>query len=417
MIIWLYLVTVFIAPQLWLEPFIGIRVDTVIYPLWFGILILNNRLSEVFKFKTIDKVYILYIIWIILSITFNEKTIASSTILFNYVKWFFMYRMLVATIHDIEGFRKAISGLILIIAFLVIEGILHKNSLDGIGLAGQSLGWVDPSVILKGGTGRTIWVNIFDGPGSFCVAYTMCLPFVLRYFDSQYSLSKKILALFLLLPLLLAIWYTGSRGGFLSTLSIIASYSMIRLGVDFKKTIMLFSLLMTVYMLAPSHLTSTRDSNKSAQHRVDMWIEGIDMVRDNPLFGVGRGNYVIYTGKLIAHNSAIQIMGELGMPGLILWVMLLYLAFKNIKIYKSSVDDPNSISLANALNICLIGYIVSSMFVTLEYEILYFLIGLTSVLGNIQNKEIKIDHREIVMISGVCIVFVVVLKIFVNLYY
>lgn len=413
----IYLISLIIAPQLWLEPFIDLRVDLFIYPFWLLIVIFKGRVGELFIYNKQDMFFIGMIIWMILSALANPRTDMTSEIIIAYIKMFVLYRLVIVSIDTDDDFRNIIKYFIIITYIIVVEALQHKYSANGIGWAGQDLGWVDQSVIDAGGTGRTRWVNIFDGPGVFCVLFTTLLPFVLRFLDKHYSLFIKLLAIFALVPLVWAIWTTGSRGGFLATLSIFGIYGLMRMQVSFMTILKVGGFIAVIYMLAPSHLTSIRDDNKSAQHRVDMWVQGIEMIEQNPVFGIGKGNFAPYTGTLIAHNSAIEIMGETGGPGFFLWIGLLYLTFKSIYLLHKSAGDPKYKSLLNAMTITLIGYIVSSMFVTLEYETLYFLLAIPRALIANKTIDIEFDQRDIINISVIMFGFYALMKSFVMLYY
>lgn len=415
MIILLYYITLFISPQLWIEPFVGLRTDIIVYPLWFFALILNGKINQFFRFNKQDTMFLLFILWTFLTVLANSKNIYTQQTIVDYIKWFVLYRMISLTVDSDETFRSGIIKLIFIVYIIVIEAIQHKYSADGIGWAGQSLAWVDASVLKAGGTGRTRWINIFDGPGVFCVMFTLILPFLLQYLDKGYSKKTKLFALILLGPLLLAIWTSGSRGGFLATLAIFGAYGLSKMHIKMSSMIKVGAFLMIVFMMAPGYMTSIRDKEKSAQHRVDMWIEGIEMVQQNPLFGIGPGNFAGYTGSLIAHNSAIQIMGERGMPGLFFWIALLYLAFKTT-INAMQSADRRMRSYYKGLILCLIGYIASSMFVTLEYETLYFILGFSRALDK-SDSPVEFNIKDIQRVGMISIGFFIILKIFVQLYY
>lgn len=71
-----------------------------------------------------------------------------------------------------------------------------------------------------------------------------------------------------------------------------------------------------------------RDS--SAQSRLEIWHGGMKMLLDNPLFGVGPGNFYQNIGKYQpkhpgrdAHNTFVRCGGELGLPGITLFVLII----------------------------------------------------------------------------------------------
>jgi len=413
----IYLISLFIAPQLWIEPFVGMRVDFIIYPLWLLVLIASSKTDKLLEFNVQDKVFLGMIFWIIVTSIVNPENSLTDKVIFNYIKWFVLYKFVAVTLANENGLSSVIKKSIFIVYIIVFEAIQHKLSADGIGWAGQALGWVDQSVLDAGGTGRTRWINIFDGPGVFCVMFTFILPFLLQYLDKHYTFKTKFTALVLMGPLLFAIWTTGSRGGFLATLAVIGSYVLTRMNISFFTMLKIGGLLLAIYVAAPSHLTSIKDDNNSAQHRVDMWMEGIEMVQQNPVFGIGKGNFVGYTGVLIAHNSAIEVMGEIGLPGFFLWISLIYLSFKNIRLYIEAEDNPVNLSYAKGVSLTLIGYLVSSFFITLEYETIYFILAITRSMVYHKGIELEYDRKDFYIVTGVMFVFYVVLKVFVRLYY
>jgi O-Antigen ligase len=419
--IFLYLITLIISPQLWIEPFVGIRVDIIIYPLWFLIVLISGKMNEFFNFKVLDKFILFFIAWVALSAILNDSNEFTTQLIVDYIKWFVLYRLIIVTVDDFDGLIKSIHKLLFLIYIIVLEGFQHKHSDDGIGWAGQGLGWVDQSVLDAGGTGRLQWINIFDGPGVFCVMYTLALPFVIQFFDKHYAFKTKFIALVAVIPLFFAIFYTGSRGGLLATLGILTLYIVIRMakkyGISITHLILGGALVSSALMLAPSHMTSVKDENNSAQHRVDMWMDGVDMVRENPLFGIGRGNYSIYTGTLIAHNSAIEIMGETGLVGLFFWIAMYYISFKHLYIFSVTSTNEVYISYTKGIVLSVIGYLISSMFVTLEYETLYLLFAFCAVVGKLHKQELKLTFNDYLIITGITLGWVFIVKVFVSLYY
>ena len=169
-------------------------------------------------------------------------------------------------------------------------------------------------------------------------------------------------------------------------------------------------------MLAPAYLTTMDDPSKSAKHRVDMWIEGVEMVQQNPVFGIGKGNFLSYTGRLIAHNSSIEIMGETGLPGLFFWIGLIYISLKNVFSYVQESEDEGNRSYAIALGLSVIGYIISSMFVTLEYETFYFLLGLCAALGFQVKQPGQFVEKDFWRLLFITLGWVIFIKTFVMLY-
>lgn len=416
LIIFLYLVTLFIAPQLWIEPFVGVRVDYYVYPAWLLAAVLARR--PLLPLTPADYIFLAMVLWIALSPLVNPSNPRSTDIIINYGKWLLLYKLVVASVGTIEQLRKVGWMLVFFALLLAIEGIQHKWSPDGLGWAGQTLGWIDPTAAARGEPGRTRWINIFDGPGVFCVAYTVALPFVLQYLNAPYAWFKRLLAAGLLVaPLMVAIYYTGSRGGLLTTLAILGCHFALRWGIGPLRIAITGFGLFVAFMVAPDYMTTFEDQSRSASHRVEMWGEGVEMTQQNPVFGIGKGNFAAYTSKLIAHNSAIEIMGETGMVGLFLWLALIYLSFKGIANYLRETENLSERAPVIALALSVVGYLVSAMFVTLEYETFYFLLGLCAVPGKIAKRPLEFTRKDFVYVSVAAIAWFAFVKLFVMAYF
>ena len=139
--------------------------------------------------------------------------------------------------------------------------------------------------------------------------------------------------------------------------------------------------------------------------------EGPDILPDGRIVMVET-----YTSKLIAHNSSIEIMGETGLPGLFFWIGLIYLSLKNVVFYVRDTEDERDKAYATALGLSVLGYIASSMFVTLEYETLYFLLGLCAALGFRLKQPITFTERDFWAISGMTVGWAILIKAFVIIY-
>jgi len=400
----IYLITLILAPQLWLEPFIGIRVDLFVYPIWLIYLLLTGKVQRI-RFGGQEKFFVLWILWMFVTVAVHGELDLRMDLLTNYVKWFVLFLFVQASLDTEASLRGIVRCLVFLSLILGIEGIQHY--MNGIGWAGQTLGWVS-----EGAKGRTRWVGIFDGPGVFCVVYTIALPFTIHYFFTAKNKIYKVLSIVAIGILSVAIYFNGSRGGFLATLSIVLGYLIYR---SKNKSSIVFGgiLVLVLFMAAPSHMTNMSDKQHSTSNRVEMWAYGCDMLKSDPIFGVGRGGFLQHSGSLIAHNSFIEIMAETGILGLFFWSGLLYTNLKGLTV-ACKLDDEFSRSLALPLTLCIVGYLASAMFVTLEYETLYFLLAISATFTRRLGADSRLDGNDIKRIIAINVVFIVVINIFVT---
>src|SRR6266850_121244 len=167
--IFVYLVLLFIAPQLWIEPFVGVRVDYYLYPAWLGWVAMTGRAGELFRLGPQDKFFVVWLAWIVVSLAVNGFHDHSADIIQDYVKWFVLYRLTVVSLPTLTHVRRALLLLLFFGLILAVEGIQQMHNPSGIGWAGQDFAWIDIEASRAGVVGRTRWINIFDGPGVFCV--------------------------------------------------------------------------------------------------------------------------------------------------------------------------------------------------------------------------------------------------------
>ena len=127
--------------------------------------------------------------------------------------------------------------------------------------------------------------------------------------------------------------------------------------------------------------------------RWEEWTTGFGLMLRNPLLGVGVGAYDVAEGQShggvgkwsAAHNSFLQLGAELGIPGLLLFLFLLYRAIRNcmavIQMAKREPRLETHAWLARGVEISLWGFIVSGVALSQAYaHFLYALIGLSIAL-------------------------------------
>ena len=99
-----------------------------------------------------------------------------------------------------------------------------------------------------------------------------------------------------------------------------------------------------------------------------------------------------------------------------LWCTLIYVSFKAVLLLwqeQATISDSN---VGFGLILALIGYIVSAMFVTLEYETFYLLLALCAALSRQRPAVRLLEKHEIMWILAGIGAFLVFLQIFVVAY-
>ena len=211
--------------------------------------------------------------------------------------------------------------------WLMVTGAVLMSA-HGIQQKLTGVGWTGEVPIL----GRIRYIGFFNDPNDVGLSLVTALPmatYLLRI--SRHTLTK----LFLLLCIGAIFWgikLTDSRGTILALGAILGIYSWRRFGIT--RTVIAGMFALPVLFLLSTRLDTIDPAEESAHGRVEAWYEGLQMLRENPVFGVGFGLFGDYN-PLTAHNSYILVMAELGIPGYFLWftffgscVMVMYLLQK-----------------------------------------------------------------------------------------
>ena len=149
-----------------------------------------------------------------------------------------------------------------------------------------------------------------------------------------------------------------------------------------------------VYLILPAEqkvrLEAMGEDNTSIS-RTTMWKNGLEMMRDNPVLGIGYENWQKYstlryggTG-LQVHNTFVQAGSELGYTGLIAFIALIVCTFViNRRTRKLVGLHPQSgrfmFYMAHGLDGALVGFIVSGFFISVLYYP-FFWINLAMTVG------------------------------------
>ena len=218
------------------------------------------------------------------------------------------------------------------------------------------------------------------------------------------------------LLLVVMVFLTSSRGGFLGLLTAGMVYVYRRHGLGRAVVVMLL-LLASVLVLPTDVGTRTlatifQDSDTlpagletSNRAHVALFWAALRMIVENPLTGVGPLNFkslsTSYTGldiANIAHNSFLEIAAEFGLPALAVFLLLLKATFSTLGRAIRSGPSPQARALAgwaDGLRSGLIGFLVSGFFISAQYEkVLWLAVFLTIVLGALAARRAAVDAAE-----------------------
>jgi putative inorganic carbon (HCO3(-)) transporter len=243
----------------------------------------------------------------------------------------------------------------------------------------------------------------YSDPNDLALAIIISLPLCLALlFLSRGAVSRVAWALAILV-MLYTIFSTGSRGGFVA-LIVTAAVFLWEFAIQGRRRYLLaLAVLASVILLQFSgsvlvgRLKGTLNANDdtaaayaSGQARKQLFWRSVEVTEQHPLFGVGPGNFDQVSGQWhTTHNSFTLMSSEAGLPAFILYVLILFCGFKNLRATKRLARrHTESRLLAGALLASMAGYVVGSFFLSVAYAFFpYILVAYTTTLLSIARKS------------------------------
>ncbi len=134
--------------------------------------------------------------------------------------------------------------------------------------------------------------------------------------------------------------------------------------------------------------STSNDADFNTKSRLFMWKQGLGLGWSNALLGVGSGAAAPYLelnfqgvelknkqskfAGFSMHNTMIEIFAERGIIGIVLFIMVLLFTYRNFNVValaaREHPDLQQLVILADVGRLYLVGYIVSAMFNTIDYD-------------------------------------------------
>jgi O-antigen ligase len=267
---------------------------------------------------------------------------------------------------------------------------------------GQSFGQTvlqNPSWCVNVG-GRTLMraIGLFPDPHMLAFFIGLMSPLVLVLFFGEKRHRRLLLLVYCFM--LIILFLTFSRGGYLGLLGSILAMGLVSWKKFSPKTRIfissLFLVLAVVIVLTPvwvrfsSSFNLTEGSNVG---RLKIWTEALTQFEKTPLLGVGLGNYplaldfnAIYRSAVTSHNLYLDILVETGIFGLLAWLWFLGGMLK--KLLTEIKGDLTRLSIiAMGLLGAIVYFCIHSFFETPIFNptILAFLMIVSALAASISN--------------------------------
>jgi putative inorganic carbon (HCO3(-)) transporter len=307
---------------------------------------------------------------------------------------------------------------------MVHNGHVQQTAYQGAGwaLGTYSVGYINL------GERRITYLGFFNDPNDIGMFLVMNIPFAIYFYKKSQAVSK-ILTFGVLAALFYGIYLTGSRGTMLGAGALIAVYFIVMNAGP--------KLFITIVVLAPiaaTVITSLQSNmDESADGRLEAWYAGVLMLLNNPIFGIGMGQFLEEHG-LVAHNSYIHVAAELGVPGYSLWGgALIFTAltgylFVQDRISKKKLDDAETtlppeeeaeLFLNKTLFFSLVGFMITGFFISRMFTLLLFIFLGMAIASHIRlvklNPEYAIHFSTRLAVRSMLYCWSIIVAVYISL--
>jgi len=268
------------------------------------------------------------------------------------------------------------------------------------------------------GGGRVRYRGALNDPNELALTLAAGLPFAFAFFERKRSAGRLLLLGLTLALVGVCVFLTGSRGGQLVFLAVLAVYFVKRYGPRGLAIV----LVCAAPMLALSGGRS--DADASSEERLEMLRSAMELLRWYPFRGVGYAQIMEYQA-LTAHNSYALAGAELGFPGLVLFTCLIYLPFKIVGTIERRYADDGSASVARtwatAIRASMTGMTIGIFFLSFCYhQILWIYWGIVGALyqatkAHDPKLEVSLDRKDFVRIILIDVALVFVMTAYTSL--
>jgi O-antigen ligase len=241
----------------------------------------------------------------------------------------------------------------------------------------------------------------------------MTLPLIMYLFSTTRGAVMRLLLGGMAFICLLAILRTQSRGGFIALVGV-GALILLRTPMSRLNKVLTIAIALVIFLGMSDHaywdrmgtiLNPQSEYESTGGGRTEIWKAGLKLIAERP-WGVGIDGFVTAEGLShggfgkwsSAHNSFIQLGVELGVVGMVIFVLLLVTALKQLRGIRALSRDTGHLAgkarlkdkaatipfeknigvLASTLETSLLGFAIGGFFVSHAYNaLLYTLIAVT----------------------------------------
>lgn len=246
--------------------------------------------------------------------------------------------------------------------------------------------------------------NILENPNDLAINIAISFPLALAFMLHARGF-KKVLWILAMGVMCVGVVLTASRSGLLA-LVITVVICVWEYGIKGKRRQLIVATILISVLGAGIALSSSSyrarvasiflgniegsGDRGSREARKGLLKKSVMTALTHPVFGVGPGCFpLVDRAWMVAHNAYTELAAEAGILALVLFLMAIGAAFKNIAQVRKSREYRDNLEFqifTQATSAGLVAYMAGSFFASTEYNLYpYFMVGYTCVLLRIAN--------------------------------
>lgn len=250
--------------------------------------------------------------------------------------------------------------------------------------------------------------GMFGNPNDLALHLVTMIPIVLCLGLASRKAVPRVLYIGLAVLMTAGMMVTYSRGGFLGFVCV-SAFLLWKLGKKNRLQVMAFASVagLAFLIFAPGNygirllsiVIPGLDDVGSSSQRTELLKRSILVSIRNP-WGIGIGNFpIVGIRNLVSHNSYTQVSAELGIAGLMAFVLFMVSPFRKLAAIERQMENDRNgrwfYYLAIGLQASLIGFMVSSFFVSVAYTwFIYYIVAYAVAFRRIYSLEYDIEEEK-----------------------
>ena len=295
-----------------------------------------------------------------------------------------VFLLIILNVSSLRQLQTLQTSLVLVALFLVVRAAIGFHSGDPAFVFQQGGEGSSEDLVL-----RLRARGIIADPNDFAQFLLMMIPLTWMRWRPRQWIENGALVLVPTAILLYGMLLTRSRGGLVG-LALVAALS-VRSHVGCLGGGAIGATVAGALLIA--NFTGGREvSVEGGVDRLDIWAEGLQMVKGSPIWGVGYRNFTDNT-PLTAHNSFLLCAAELGLPGYLAWLALFVVSLLQLRALEQGGRDGTEWGRAVAaqsfgISLVVFALLTTSWFLSRAYQPTPFLaLGMAAALAEMETRH------------------------------